>query len=104
MATIEGARALQKDDEIGSLEPGKKADLIAFSPQSPHLSPLHRDQLEKLYSTVCYAAYGSDVCDVMVDGRWLMRKGEILSLDNDAVIRQAQSVSEYLIKHLKNVS
>jgi len=98
MATIEGAKALRMDDEIGSLEPGKKADLIAFNPKSPRLCPLHRSRLDKLYSAICYSAYGGDVYDVMVDGRWLMKHGKILNLDEDEIIDRAQRASEYLLK------
>jgi 5-methylthioadenosine/S-adenosylhomocysteine deaminase len=98
MATIEGARALRIDAEIGSLETGKKADIIFFDPLSPHLMPIHASRSENLYSTVCYAATGGDVRDVMVEGRWVMRNYRALTLCEEEIRAEAQRVSEYLIR------
>lgn len=98
MVTIDGARALGMEDEIGSLEPGKRADLIAFDPKSPRLNPLHRDSLNNLLATVTYSACGADVSSVMVDGRWVMREGAVLTLDETRVRKEAQEASEYLVK------
>ena len=56
LATIEGAVALRLDGQIGSLEPGKRADYIVLDTKSPRLVPLHRESLNNLYSTVAYSA------------------------------------------------
>lgn len=98
MATIDGARALRIDGEIGSLEAGKRADIIFFDPLSPHLMPLHVSRPEKLYSALCYAATGGDVRDVMVDGRWVMRNRRALTLCEEEIREGAQRASEYLLR------
>ncbi len=76
MATIEGAKALGLADEIGSLAIGKRADLVVVDTNSPHLIPLYR-----AVSHLVYAARGSDVKDVMVDGRFAVRDRRLLTVD-----------------------
>lgn len=98
MVTIDGARALGMQQQIGSLEKGKKADIIALDTESPRLCPLHRGSLGNLYATVTYSACGADVTDTIVNGRWLMKNREMLSLDAKKVRAQAQAASEYLVK------
>jgi cytosine/adenosine deaminase-related metal-dependent hydrolase len=80
MATREGARALGLDREIGSVEPGKRADLILVARDRPHLSP-DRDP----WSTIVYAARGTDVSLTMVDGQILVRDFTLLKMDAAAV-------------------
>ena len=99
MVTIEGAKALRMERELGSLECGKRADLIVLDPRSPRLTPLHRWDLEHLYGAVTYAACGPDVRDVMVDGCWLMQDRNILSFDEEEVLREGQRASAYLVEH-----
>jgi len=99
LATIEGAVALGLDRQIGSLESGKRADFIALDTTSARLVPLHRDSLSNLYSTVAYSACGADVCDMAVNGRWVMQKRNVRSMDCDDVRRNAQEASEYLVSH-----
>jgi 5-methylthioadenosine/S-adenosylhomocysteine deaminase len=77
MATREGARALGLEEEIGSLEPGKRADLIIVERDRPHLAP-DRDP----WSTLVYAARGTDVRLTMVDGEILVR--DFVSTRHDA--------------------
>ena len=98
MVTIEGARAIGMEDCLGSLEPGKYADLIAFDPASPRLTPLHRGSLKNLYATLTYSACGADVTDSMVNGRWLMRNRSVLSMDAEQVRRDLQDASAYMTK------
>ncbi|MEI5099658.1 amidohydrolase [Streptomyces sp. PmtG] len=76
MATIESARALGLGDQLGSLEPGKRADLIVLDLGRPHLAPRHDP-----YATLAYAAAAADVRDTVVDGRVLMRDRALLTLD-----------------------
>lgn len=99
LVTIEGARALYLEDKIGSLEQGKRADFIALDNESPRLCPLHRDSLANLYSTIAYSAYGADVSDMAVNGRWIMRDRNILTLQSEEVRNRAQQSSEYLVAH-----
>ncbi|MBA4395616.1 MAG: S-adenosylhomocysteine deaminase, partial [Desulfobacca sp.] len=68
MATIEGARVLHLDREIGSLEPGKKADCIVLDLNKPHLTPCYN-----LYSHLVYAAKGSDITQVIINGKTVMK-------------------------------
>jgi len=81
MATIDGARALGLDQQIGSLEPGKQADLIVIDTRVPHLTPLHQPA-----SAVVYAAKGSDVHTVMVGGRLLMKDRQLQTLDIEEIM------------------
>jgi 5-methylthioadenosine/S-adenosylhomocysteine deaminase len=95
MATIEGARALGLGKEIGSIEAGKRADLTLLNLESLHTTP-HPDPV----STIVYAAEASDVETVVIDGRIVMRDGELTTLDQRAVIRSAEEQSARLHKAL----
>ena len=101
MCTIEGAKALNMEDKIGSLEVGKFADIIAFDSESPRLCPLHRGSLKNLYSTIAYSALGADVSDVIVNGKWVMKNNKILTFDVKEVIKEGQIASEFLVKNSK---
>lgn len=83
MATIEGARALGLDHQVGSLESGKQADLIILDTRVPHLTPMHQPA-----SAVVYAAKGSDVHTVMVAGRWLLKNRQLQTLDVEEIMFQ----------------
>jgi 5-methylthioadenosine/S-adenosylhomocysteine deaminase len=88
LATLGGARALGLESEIGSLEPGKRADLIIVDPRSPHATPF----LEPV-SAIVYALQSRDVRHVMVDGRLLVENGTLTSetgLDRAAVVSSAE--------------
>ena len=84
MATCDGARALLWDHEIGSLEAGKKADLIIVDPNTITMLPMH-DAVANLVSSM----RAENVQSVMVDGRWLMRERVLLTVDEQAIIREA---------------
>ncbi|MEU1178492.1 amidohydrolase [Streptomyces sp. NPDC005820] len=81
MATAEGARALGLGDRLGSLEAGKRADLIVLDLNAPHLRPAHDP-----WSTLAYAAHSADVRDTVVDGRVLMRDRALRTLDERAAV------------------
>jgi cytosine/adenosine deaminase-related metal-dependent hydrolase len=85
MATREGARALGLEREIGSIEVGKRADLIVVDRDAPHLLP-DSDP----YSTLVYAAHGMDVWATFVDGRQLVRNGELVREDAAALAAEAR--------------
>lgn len=88
MATIEGARALGLGDHLGSLETGKRADLVVLGLDAPHLRPLHDP-----WSTLAYAAHGADVRDTVVDGRVLMRNRTLGTLDEEAVLAELEALA-----------
>lgn len=95
MATINGATALGLRDEIGSLEVGKKADVVLIDLKQPHFTPLHN-----VISHLVYNAVGSDVDTVIVDGKIIMQEREVLTLDEAKVLRDAQRTAEDLINRL----
>ena len=85
MATIEGAQALGLDAEIGSLEPGKKADLILVDTNHPTLQPLITEPFN-LTANLVYAARGHEVSFVMIDGKPVYQDGLLQTIDEPAVI------------------
>jgi 5-methylthioadenosine/S-adenosylhomocysteine deaminase len=93
MATVDGARSLLWDDEIGSLEPGKKADLILVDPVSMGSLPLH----DKV-SNLVYAMHSSNVESVMCNGSWLMRQGKLTTIDEEALMARVQTQADALRK------
>jgi 5-methylthioadenosine/S-adenosylhomocysteine deaminase len=84
MATRLGARAIHMDQQIGSLEAGKRADLIIVRIDSPHQIPLYN-----LYSQLVYATKASDVEDVIIDGRLVMENRRVLTVDESSVRAKA---------------
>jgi cytosine/adenosine deaminase-related metal-dependent hydrolase len=78
MATIEGAATLRMDHKIGSLEPGKQADLIRISLKDPRLHPIY-----DIYSMLVYATMPTDVVSTMVAGKWLMRHRQVQTIDTE---------------------
>ena len=85
MATIMGARALGMEKEIGSIEPGKRADLIGVRLDAPNAVPLY-----SVYPQMVYSLKAGDVAQVMVNGRWIVRAGRMLTLDRAAVLAEAE--------------
>jgi cytosine/adenosine deaminase-related metal-dependent hydrolase len=95
MCTIDAARVLGLDDEIGSLEPGKKADIILVDLRRPHLYPANMPEFR-----VTYFANGNDVHTVLVGGRVLLRDRTPVHVDQDAVLDAAQRETELMIERL----
>jgi 5-methylthioadenosine/S-adenosylhomocysteine deaminase len=95
MATIECARSLGLDKEVGSLEKGKKADIIILGLNKPHLIPLYNP-----YSHAVYAARGNDVTHTIINGRMVMKERRLMTLDLgeifDRVNVQAARVKSWL--------
>ena len=85
MATIEGARALHLEKEIGSLEPGKKADLILISLNEPNAVPIY-----DIYTQLAYALKASDVETVVIGGRIVMRDRKLLTLNEPEILAKAR--------------
>jgi 5-methylthioadenosine/S-adenosylhomocysteine deaminase len=84
MLTIEGAKALKRDSEIGSLEVGKQADISILNFNQAHLVPMYDP-----YAHLVYSATGSDVRTVMVAGKVLYDEGKVLTVDESKVISEA---------------
>jgi cytosine/adenosine deaminase-related metal-dependent hydrolase len=84
MATIRGAKAVGLEDQIGSLEIGKKADFIAIKVKNLHQLPMYDP-----VSSVVHATNARDVNHVVVDGKVLVKDGCLVTLDEDEVIREA---------------
>jgi 5-methylthioadenosine/S-adenosylhomocysteine deaminase len=93
MATREGARALGLEREIGSIEPGKRADLILVDRNRPHLAP-DRDP----WSTLAFAARGTDVRMTMVDGEILVDRFELTRLDKTEIVEGARRAGDELVR------
>jgi 5-methylthioadenosine/S-adenosylhomocysteine deaminase len=89
MATRGGARALGMEDRIGSLEPGKRADLVVVGLDEPRLHPLY-----DAVSHLVYVAKGADVRDVVVEGRVIMRDRRVLTLDEKSVVAEADRLRD----------
>jgi 5-methylthioadenosine/S-adenosylhomocysteine deaminase len=85
MATIEGAKAVHLEREIGSLEPGKKADLILISLDTPNAVPMY-----DVYSQLAYALKGGNVQTVLIGGRVVMRDRKLLTLREDEILAKAR--------------
>jgi 5-methylthioadenosine/S-adenosylhomocysteine deaminase len=85
MATLRGARAVGLEKEIGSLETGKRADMVLVRADAPHAVPMYN-----VYSQLVYALKGSDVQHVVVNGRIVVRNRRVLTLDMPAVLRKAE--------------
>ena len=95
MATRAGARALGQESEIGSLEVGKRADLIVVSRDEPHAVPG-----DDPYSTLVYASRGSDVRTTVVDGELLVDEWELTRIDPASAVREARNAAAELLSQL----
>ena len=94
MATIDGARAMGLEREIGSLEPGKRADVIVLNVASLHSTPKPLD----LASAIVYSAQAADVQTTIIDGRLVMKDRELLTLDEGRTTEEANNQAAELIK------
>ncbi len=96
MATIDGARVTGLEKQIGSLEPGKRADLITIRLDRPHAVPMYN-----VYSQIVYALKASDVQDVVVNGQPIVRDGRSLSLNEAEIVRKAREYTTRITASLK---
>ena len=95
MATLSGAKALGMAERIGSLEAGKKADVIVVDTRKPHLTPMYNP-----YSHLVYAAKGSDVSHSVINGRLVMEDRTLLTLDLREVLGRAENLSRKVLSWL----
>jgi len=94
LATIQGAKALNIDHIIGSIEPGKKADLVLIDMSTLHTQPAFARDPEAIYSRIIYASKASDVTDVMVNGRWLMKDRKFETLNEIPLLEGASAYAK----------
>ncbi len=95
-ATIGGARALHMAEKTGSLEKGKQADIAIVSVDGMHNHPHFRHNPEAVYSQLIYSSKANDVESVMCSGRWLMRDGELSTVDEEATRTEAAEVARQI--------
>ncbi len=98
MATIFGANALGLADQVGSIEPGKKADLTVLN-----LNKVHQNPVDNVVSQIVYSAQSRDVLHVMIDGKWVVQNKIPLAYpDEDGIVKNARKECAALIKRMKN--
>ncbi len=97
MATVNGARTLGMEKEIGSLEVGKQADLILVDFQKPHLLPVNRFAPKLVYS-----ANGADVRTAVIGGQVVMQDRRVLTLDEEAILHEAELCAKELVAGASN--
>jgi 5-methylthioadenosine/S-adenosylhomocysteine deaminase len=107
MGTRLGAQAMHMGHLTGSLEPGKRADLILVDLTPLHNSPRFRRTEKSVYAQLVYAAKSTDVTDVMVNGKWVMRDRELTTLNETELLRHAdeyaRKIDNFLIKREESV-
>ncbi len=96
MATIEGAKVLGMEKITGSIEVGKKADIIIIGLNKPHLTPLYNE-----YSHLVYAASGADVDTVIINGKVVMENRKLLTIDENEVMRKVREIAVGVKESLK---
>jgi 5-methylthioadenosine/S-adenosylhomocysteine deaminase len=89
LATRGGAQVLGMEEQVGSLEPGKKADLIGLDLDRPHLTPMY-----DIHSHLVYAASAADVILVIINGRVVMQSGDLLTLDVEKVMAEVREIAK----------
>jgi 5-methylthioadenosine/S-adenosylhomocysteine deaminase len=96
MATITGARALHLEKSVGSLEAGKKADLILVDTTAPHATPMY-----DVYSEIVYALKAADVRTVIIEGKIVMQERRMLTLDETAILAKAREYKKKIESSLE---
>jgi 5-methylthioadenosine/S-adenosylhomocysteine deaminase len=94
MATINGARAFGVDADLGTIEPGKLADLILLETAAPHMQPLRLGKHENVLSNIVYSATGADVTDVFIGGKRIVENRVLHSVDVPAIAAKVRRASE----------
>ena len=104
LATLGGARALGLEDEVGSLEVGKRADVTVVDLRGLHATPAPDERPQDVLGPLVYAARASDVVHVLIDGRLLVRDGQLRTLDAAAVAASARAHAARLAADLGSPS
>ncbi|KHF41595.1 amidohydrolase family protein [Halalkalibacter okhensis] len=97
MGTKNGAKAVGREQDLGSLEVGKKADMVIVDLQKAHISPVHRCS-----SALVYNANGNDVSTVLVNGRVVVRNGKCTFVDEEEILKRAQVRVDQMRERLAN--
>src|SRR3990172_891275 len=92
--------AIRLDHLIGSIEVGKRADLVRVELDTLHNLPRFEREPDSVYSRLVYAAKPTDVSDVMVNGRWLMRDRKLLTVDVEPLLKAAQDYARRIASFL----
>lgn len=100
MATRGGAKALHLDKITGSIEPGKRADMILVDISPVHNAPRFMRDPDGLYAQIVYAAKSNDVTHVMVNGNWLMKERQLLTIDESSLLTEAKAFAAKVDKFL----
>jgi 5-methylthioadenosine/S-adenosylhomocysteine deaminase len=101
MATVNGAKSLGLEREIGSIEQGKKADIVLLDFAQVELAPLHFGELSNVLSIVVYSACGRDVETVLVDGKVVVDHGKLKNANEDVIIEKSRVLSMDLLERRK---
>jgi len=89
MVTSKGAGVIGMADKLGTIESGKKADIIIVDTNSPHMVPVYNP-----YSQLVYSACGGDVRDVLINGKIVFRDRQFTTLDKDDIISRVNNISK----------
>lgn len=99
MVTIAGARAFGLQQEIGSVEAGKRADLVLIDLARPHLTPMF-----DVYAHLVYAVGRDDVRSVLIEGRFVMRDRELLTLDESGTLEEVGALARDIERHARTIA
>lgn len=91
MATVGGARVIGLEEKIGTIQAGKKADIIIVDVNTPHMTPMYNP-----YSQLVYSATGGDVRDVIINGKIVYRERRFTTLDSEEIMNQVKSLSRQI--------
>ncbi len=94
LATAEGAAALGLGDRVGSLEPGKKADVILLDLKAPHMTPVLLKPVRNVAPNIVYSARGDEVTDVIINGAMVVENRKVTTMDEEKVVAEAQRAAE----------
>lgn len=89
MATVNGAKFLSLDKKLGSIEVGKKADLIIIDIKKPHFYPITNP-----ISHIVYSAKASDVNTVIIDGKLVMKSRDVITMNEEEVLKEIQEIHD----------
>jgi 5-methylthioadenosine/S-adenosylhomocysteine deaminase len=98
MATVNGARALGMENQIGTLEEGKKADITIVDLKALHLTPLLLGEFSNVIPNIVFAAQGSDVETVLVNGRVIMENRILKTVNEKEIIERANNAAQDLLE------
>ncbi|GED68428.1 5-methylthioadenosine/S-adenosylhomocysteine deaminase [Brevibacillus reuszeri] len=102
LATIESAKAIGLDHEVGSLKAGKKADVIILDLEAPTLCPIYTDPIRNIVPNLVYSARGNEVETVLIDGQVIMENRKLLTVDEKEAFRQAQEAADQISRRSRD--